>query len=139
MAKLSKSEVAAVANKLHTELFKINKEREQRLIANYVPSDDFKELQELLDIRDTLSELQAQTYGELDYIKKLISDKLFSVGTYARSTDSQETILNSIRKKECPIPALPTIDELKDEVTIAAIDEDFNTAAFIKEQTSKFI
>ena len=54
------------------------------------------------------------------------------------SSDSKEEILNRILSDECKVPTVPSIEDLKDEVTIAAIDDSFDTLSFIENQIAKF-
>lgn len=135
MAKLNKQEVAAVASKLHRELLKIAEEKRKQVMEHYVPSETYSKVKELLEKRDSLQAEIEQKADQLKKINREVNDvSLF----FIYSSDSKEEILNRILSDECKVPTVPSIEDLKDEVTIAAIDDSFDTLSFIENQIAKF-
>ena len=135
MAKLNKQEVAAVASKLHRELLKVAEEKRKQVMEHYVPSETYSKVKELLEKRDSLQAEIEQRAVQLKKINKEVSDVS---PFFIYSNDSKEEILNRILSDECKVPTVPSIEDLKDEVTIAAIDDSFDTLSFIENQIAKF-
>lgn len=135
MAKLNKQEVIAVASKLQRELSKVAEESRKNAIKNYTPSAFYKKVKTILDDRDQLSEEYDEVYISLERTRNELKKIL---DFYVYDSDSQEKILNRIISDECKLPVVPTLEELKDEVTIAAIDDSFDTVDYIKCQLEKF-
>ena len=135
MAKLNKQEVAAVASKLHRELLKVAEEKRKQVMEHYVPSETYSKVKELLEKRDSLQTEREQIADQLKKINKEVSEVS---PFFIYSNDSKEEILNRILSDECKVPTVPSIEDLKDEVTIAAIDDSFDTLSFIENQIAKF-
>jgi len=135
MAKLNKQEVNAVANKLHRELSKVAENFKKQAIENYVPSEVFSKVKDLLEKRDYLSCENTRIYKELEATRKAINQVC---DFFVYNDDTMEDTLKRIIEKECKLPEVPKIEEIKDEITIAAIDENFDTEAFIESQIFKF-
>lgn len=135
MAKLNKQEVAAVASKLHRELLKVAEEKRKQVMEHYVPSETYSKVKELLEKRDSLQAEMDQISVQLKKINKEVNDVS---PFFIYSNDSKEEILNRILSDECKVPTVPSIEDLKDEVTIAAIDDSFDTLSFIENQIAKF-
>lgn len=135
MAKLNKQEVNAVANKLHRELSKIAEEMIKQAIEQYVPSETYIKVKELLEKRDSIEAKSLQLCKELENVRNELS-KVCPFHIYSR--DSKDEVLDRILNDECKLPNVPSVDELKDEVTIAAIDDSFNTSSYIESQIEKF-
>ena len=92
-------------------------------------------LKELLEKRDSLQAEMDQIAVQLKKINKEVSDVS---PFFIYRDDSKEEILNRILSDECKLPTVPSIEDLKDEVTIAAIDDSFDTLSFIENQIAKF-
>lgn len=135
MAKLNKQEVSAVASKLQRELSKIAEVKRKYAMEHYAPSETYLKVKELLEKRDFLSEEYDRISSELDTIRREANE---ACPFYIYNGDDKEKVLNHILSDECKLPSVPSIEELKDDVTIAAIDDSFNTASFIDEQIAKF-
>lgn len=135
MAKLNKQEVSAVASKLHRELSKAAEEKRKQAMEHYVPSETYSKVKELLEKRDSLEVEYIKIYKELEESRKAINNM---VSFYVYERTSKDEVLNRIVDNECKLPNVPSEDELKDEVTIAAIDDSFNTASFIESELAKF-
>lgn len=135
MAKLNKQEVSAVASKLHRELSKVAEEMRKQAMLHYVPSETYSKVKELLERRDSIEAEYNKMYRELKKTREEI-DKVCSF--YVYDNDSKDKVLNRILSDECKLPSVPSVDELKDEVTIAAIDDSFNTSSYIESQIAKF-
>lgn len=135
MAKLNKQEVAAVASKLHRELLKVAEEKRKQVMEHYVPSETYSKVKELLEKRDSL---QAEIEQIADQLKKINKEVNEVSPFFIYRDDSKEEILNRILSDECKVPTVPSIEDLKDEVTIAAIDDSFDTLSFIENQIAKF-
>ena len=135
MAKLNKQEVYAVASKLHRELLKVAEEKRKQVMEHYVPSETYSKVKELLEKRDSLKTEIDQISVQLNKINKEISEVS---PFFIYRDDSKEEILNRILSDECQLSEVPSIEDLKDEVTIAAIDDSFDTLSFIENQVAKF-
>lgn len=135
MAKLNKQEVSAVASKLHRELSRAAEEMRNQAMLHYVPSETYSRAKELLEKRDSIEAEYNKMYRELKKTREEI-DKVCSF--YVYDGDSKDKVLNRILSDECKLPSVPSVDELKDEVTIAAIDDSFNTSSYIESQIAKF-
>ena len=135
MAKLNKQEVNAVASKLHRELLKVAEEKRKQVMEHYVPSETYSKVKELLEKRDSLKTEIDQISVQLNKINKEISEVS---PFFIYRDDSKEEILNRILSDECQLSEVPSIEDLKDEVTIAAIDDSFDTLSFIENQIAKF-
>lgn len=135
MAKLNKQEVSAVASKLHRELSKAAEEMRKQAMEHYVPSETYSKVKEILEKRDAIETEYNQLYKQLEAVRGEL-DKICPF--YVYSSDSKDKILNRILNDEYKLPSVPSVDELKDEVTIAAIDDSFDTSAYIEGQVAKF-
>lgn len=135
MAKLNKQEVSAVASKLHRELSKAAEEMRKQAMEHYVPSVVYSKVKELLEKRDLLSEEWKRVNSELETAKNEANE---ACPFYIYPNDSKEKVLNRIVSDECKLPVVPSIEELQDDVTIAAIDNSFDTPSFIEERLAKF-
>ena len=135
MAKINKQEVSAVASKLQRELSKIAEVKRKYAMEHYAPSETYLKVKELLEKIDFLSEEYDRISSELDTIRREANEVC---PFYIYNGDDKEKVLNHILSDECKLLSVPSIEELKDDVTIAAIDDSFNTASFINEQIAKF-
>lgn len=140
MAKLNKQEVNAIAGKLHRELEKSAKESRERAIVNYTPSEKYNAVKDLLTQRDEIelqiSELRKKRESVVSQAEDILRES-YNVWYYAESR-SVEEVYDRMIDYECRLKPVPSVDELKEDVTIAAIDDSFNTASFIEEQLAKF-
>lgn len=139
MAKLNKQEVNAIAGKLHRELEKAAKESKERAMVNYIPSEEYTAVKDLLIQRDEISlqisELKKKMEPIIDQIE-LTLQKSYNLWCYAERPIKE--LCDKMIGYECKLKPVPSVDELKEDVTIAAIDDSFNTASFIEEQLAKF-
>lgn len=140
MAKLNKQEVNAIAGKLHRELEKSAKESRERAIVNYTPSEKYNAVKDLLTQRDEIelqiSELRKKRASVVSQAEGILRES-YNVWYYAENR-SVEEVYDRMIDYECQLKPVPSVDELKEDVTIAAIDDSFNTASFIEEQLAKF-
>lgn len=139
MAKLNKQEVNAIAGKLHRELEKSAKESRERAMVNYIPSEEYTAVKDLLTQRDEIS-LQI---SELKKKKELLIDQIEcilqkSYNLWFHAERPIKELCDKMIGYECKLKPVPSVDELKEDVTIAAIDDSFDTASFIEEQLAKF-
>ena len=139
MAKLNKQEVNAIAGKLHRELEKAAKESRERAMVNYIPSENYTTIKDLLIQRDEIllqiSELKKKTEPIIDQIECIL-EKSYNLWFHAERPIKE--LCDKIIGYECQLKPVPSVDELKEDVTIAAIDDSFDTASFIEEQLAKF-
>lgn len=139
MAKLNKQEVNAIAGKLHRELEKAAKESRKRAIVNYIPSENYTTIKDLLIQRDEIllqiSELKKKTEPLIDQIECILQK---SYNLWFHAERPMKELCDKIIGYECQLKPVPSVDELKEDVTIAAIDDSFDTASFIEEQLAKF-
>lgn len=139
MAKLNKQEVHAIASKLHRELSKNAEEKRINAIANYTPSEGYNKVHSLLSERDDINaQIQALKIRIDEVVKEAEAELRNSYNMYWMAYKDTDTVMNKIIDHECQLQEVPDVDELKDEVTIAAIDDSFDTASFINEQLAKF-
>ena len=144
MSKLTKQEVNAIAGKLHRDLEEKIRLEKLRAIHEYIPSPRYLEfqtnLQRIKEINhqiDNLNNEKSRLGGELN-------TTLNEIGIHRKywnwwnSEDEGNEKLEEIVKVEIKISKVPSIEELKDEITIAAIDTDFNVEDYIKEQLKKY-
>lgn len=140
MAKLNKQEVNAIAGKLHRELEKSAKESRERAIMNYTPSEKYNTVKDLLTQRDEInlqiSELKEKRASIVSQTENILLES-YNIW-YRAECRPVEEVCNVIVDCECQLKSVPSVDELKEDVTIAAIDDSFNTASFIEEQLAKF-
>ena len=144
MAKLTKQEVKAIANKLYKELvIKINQNRRQA-IKDYVPSQtytDFKvKLDRIKDLENTIDSLTAEKDTLGGELNKVLDDLEIprEMWNWWGREDYREIRLSQIREAEICPPKIPTIEDLKDNITIAAIDAEFDVEEYIKNQLNKY-
>ncbi len=139
MAKLNKQEVNAIAGKLHRELEKAAVAKREEAMKSYVPSEGYRKALELARKREVLQEQRDALDQEID---KLISDlgehMNETYGMWYEGCTFSDKLKRKIIDKECSLGEVPEIEALKEDVTIAAIDDSFNTASFIEEQLAKF-
>lgn len=139
MAKLNKQEVNAIAGKLHRELEKAAKESRERAMVNYIPSEEYTAVKDLLIQRDEISlqisELKKKMEPIIDQIE-LTLQKSYNLWFHAERPIKE--LCDKMIGYECKLKPVPSVDELKEDVTIAAIDDSFDTASFIEEQLAKF-
>ena len=143
MAKLSKQEINALASKAHREINQKLDEVKNKLLEEYIPSSTYKNIQTVLE--DILYRNK-----EIDKLNKEIQvlyDKFFNLSKpifekkiYA-NIDSYEIIdalLKKVKENEIEIISYPSIDEIKEDIIIASINEEFNAEEFIDSLIKKF-
>lgn len=139
MAKLNKQEVHAIASKLHRELAKTAEEKRMNAIKNYNPSEGYNKVHSLLSERDDINAQIQALKDRKDEVEKAAEEELRNTyNMFWISYKDTDMVMNKIIDQECQLQEVPDVDELKDEVTIAAIDDSFDTASFINEQLAKF-
>lgn len=138
MAKLSKQEVTAIANVLYKELVTITEKAREQAIANYIPSEQYLELEKLLEDRDYFEEESDRFHGLHNKAKDTIYTIVNKLKLDTPYYGSKEKILNELINKEHSFSEVLSIEDLKNEVIIAAIDDSFDVSRFIGEQVAKF-
>lgn len=139
MARLNKQEVHAIASKLHRELTKTAEEKRISAIATYTPSEGYSKIHSLLSERDDINaQIQALKIRKDEVEKEAEAELRDSYGMYWMAHKDTDMVMNKIINHECQLQEVPDVEELQDEVTIAAIDISFNTESFISEQLAKF-
>lgn len=143
MAKLNKQEINAIANKAMRTITMINEEARQEAIKNYEPSDKYKELkaklERLLEINKTIHALEKEAGVLCNDVNDIKASE--NNWVYRGNITEERTIthyLNSLVCHEVKVKPTPTLEELKEDITIAAIDEGFNAEAFINNLVEKF-
>lgn len=140
MSKLTKQEVNAIASKLRRSLEEKARLEKLRVIHEYIPSQDYLEVRANFNkIQEICKKVEALK-AEREAIGKNISkvfDKLGVPRTYWNWWECPdeaciEEKLEEIVKIEIKVPSVPSIEELKEDITIAAIDSDFDVEDFIK-------
>lgn len=139
MAKLTKQEIQAIANKTYKKLKIAEDEDLKKAISSYTPTDNYKEIKDLLDKRDSLNEEIEKLKEEKSKCLDSIEEKLRKYyNTWYSSKDSAECLCDYIVRKECKIKDIPTIEDLKDDITIATINPEFDVELFITEKINDF-
>lgn len=143
MSKLNKQEINAIANKALRTLTKKAEEVHLEAIKNYEPSEKYTELkiklERLLEIKKIKNALEKEASVLANDVNNLIS---FSHSWVYGDSIYDEEILNRYLKSfinnEVNINPIPTLEELKEDITIAAIDEEFNAEIFINNLIEKY-
>ena len=144
MPKLTKQEVNAIAGKLHRDLEEKLRLENLRAIHEYIPSPEYLEFQNDLNRIKEINSTEQIIGEEKKAIGKRLNkilDKLGITRSYWEwwnCCDNYDSILESIIKAEVKIPSVPSIEELKDNITIAAIDSDFDVEDYLKTQLEKY-
>ena len=143
MSKLTKQEVNAIASKLRRNLEEKVRLEKLRAIHEYIPSQEYLEVQANFKRIQEISKKAEALRVEREAISKNIS-KIFDRLEIPRNgwnwwdwwecPDETyiEEKLEEIVKTEVKVPSVPSIEELKEDITIAAIDSDFDVEDFIK-------
>ena len=143
MSKLTKQEVNAIASKLRRNLEEKVRLEKLRAIHEYIPSQEYLEVQanfkRIQEISKKVEALRVEREAIGKNIRKIF-DRLEIPENYWNWCDwwecPDETYieekLEEIVKTEVKVPSVPSIEELKEDITIAAIDSDFDVEDFIK-------
>lgn len=143
MSKLNKQEINAIASKALRVLTKKKEEVHLEAVKNYKPSEKYTELkiklERLLEIKKIKNALEKEASVLANDVNNLIS---FSHSWVYGDSIYDEEILNRYLKSfinnEVNINPIPTLEELKEDITIAAIDEEFNAEIFINNLIEKY-
>lgn len=143
MAKLNKQEINAIANKVLRELVKNSEEAKLEAVKNYEPSEKYNELKiklerlfEIKKIRDALEKEASVLANDVNNLLAFGHSWIYSNSIHDESTirhHLKDFIIHEIKTKPTP-----TIEELKEDITIAAIGEDFNAETFINSLIEKY-
>lgn len=140
MAKLNKSEIAAVAAKLRREISKGIEKKKEEILKNYTPSEEYKELEALYNKRDSIR-------AEIDRLEEEEENTINSINSFCRNRLSwyfvgrdpkDRTLLKLIEREVSANFRIPDEEELKENVIIASIDDGFSTESFITSELSEF-
>ena len=144
MSKLTKQEVNAIASKLHRDLEEKLRLEMLRAIHEYIPSPEYTEvkssLEEIQNLRKKIEELNEKRRILIQKTNQIF-DKLGisrDCWSWWDNIEYYNTHLEKIIRAEVKIPSVPSIEELKDDITIAAIDSDFNVEDYLKSQLEKY-
>lgn len=145
MPKLTKQEVNAIAGKLHRDLEEKLRLEKLRAIHEYIPSPEYLEFQANLKKIQDIHDKEQALDKEKDALGKRLNNILDGLGIsrssyswWDRRGESFDEQLEKIIKAEVRIPSVPSIEELKDDITIAAIDSDFNVEDYLRSQLEKY-
>lgn len=145
MPKLTKQEVNAIAGKLHRDLEEKVRLEKLRAIHEYIPSPRYLEfqtnVQKIRDIHnqiDILNEEKNRLGKELNRILDELGISRDYWNWWDNKSVTYDERLEEIVKAETKVPEVPSIEELKDDITIAAIDSDFNVEEYLKSQLEKW-
>lgn len=143
MAKLNKQEINAIANKVLRELVKNSEEAKLEAVKNYEPSEKYNELKiklerlfEIKKIRDALEKEASVLANDVNNLMAFSHSWIYTNSIHDESTIRRylkDFIIDEIKTKPTP-----TIEELKEDITIAAIDEGFNAETFINSLIEKY-
>ena len=144
MPKLTKQEVNAIAGKLHRDLEEKLRLEKLRAIHEYIPSKEYLEVQNNLkriqELKKELAKLEEEKRALGSKTNKILDSLEISRDYWAwwDNADYYSDYLERIIKKEVRVPSVPSIEELKDDITIAAIDSDFDVEDYLKTQLEKY-
>ena len=138
MGVLNNSEIKAVANKILKKLQQLKEEKRQDLIDNYVSSDLYNELDGYLTQADYLKSEIDKCQKNIQYINKCIDQLISEHELKTKYFYDKQEILQSVIDKEYPVEELPTIEDLKQDLIIANIGENFDVDKYINEQLEKY-
>lgn len=133
MAKLNKTEINAIVNKLYRELYNKNKELTERKLNNFEPTNKYNELESLCLKMYEYKEKYQELYDKL-------SNEFNKLGACIWTSDSIDYVLDRLKKViiNNSIPDIPSKEILTDDLTIAAIDSDFDVNMFINNYVNKY-
>lgn len=144
MPKLTKQEVNAIAGKLHRDLEEKIRLEKLRAIHEYIPSPEYMKiksnLKRIQEIKKEIEKLENEKRN-LGHEANQTLDSLGVSRDYWNWWDSvqyYDDYLERIIRTEIKVPSVPSIEELKDDITIAAIDSDFNVEEYLKSQLEKW-
>lgn len=143
MVKLNKQEISAITNKTIRELTKIKESNLKELLKKYKPSDEYLKLKEQLDKLVAINISIKLACEQRDELVKSISS-ITNAHTYvlcdAYTYEYSNKLLEGFKLKEVEstLPSIPDITEIKEDITIAAIDEEFDVDIFINSLIEKF-
>lgn len=144
MSKLTKQEVNAIASKLHRDLEEKLRLEKLRAIHEYIPSPEYTEvkssLEEIQNLRKKIEELNEKRRILIQKTNQIFGKLGISRDCWSwwDNIEYYNTHLEKIIRAEVKIPSVPSIEELKDDITIAAIDSDFNVEDYLKSQLEKY-
>lgn len=144
MPKLTKQEVNAIAGKLHRDLEEKLRLEKLRAIHEYIPSKEYLEVQNNLkriqELKKEIAKLEEEKIALGSKTNKILDSLEISRDYWAwwDNADYYSDYLERIIKKEVRVPSVPSIEELKDDITIAAIDSDFDVEDYLKTQLEKY-
>lgn len=143
MAKLTNQEIKAVATKLRKLLEeKINLER-LRVIHEYIPSPAYQKFDSLfkehLHVLEQVRVLQKKSDSMMDEITSIFDKLNIEYRKYELYDNKNlEKYSDKIIEAEVKIPEVPSLEDLKNDITIAGIDEAFDVDSYIKGELDKF-
>ena len=143
MSKLNKQEINAIANKALRTLTKKAEEVRLEAIKNYEPSEKYNEfkvkLERLLEIKKTVNALEKEASVLSNDINSLMpySHSWIYMNSLHDEEKLNEYLKEFISHEVIPNP-IPTLEELKEDITIAAIDEEFDAESFINNLIEKY-
>ena len=144
MPKLTKQEVNAIAGKLHRDLEEKLRLEKLRAIHEYIPSKEYLDVQNNLkriqELKKEIAKLEEEKIALGSKTNKILDSLEISRDYWAwwDNADYYSDYLERIIKKEVRVPSVPSIEELKDDITIAAIDSDFDVEDYLKTQLEKY-
>lgn len=143
MVKLNKQEINAIANKTIRELTNIKESNLKELLKKYKPSDEYLKLKEQLDKLVAINISIKSSCEQRDELVKSISTttkaytyELCNAYTYEYPNKLLEGF--KLKEIESALPSIPDITEIKEDITIAAIDEEFDVESFINKILSEY-
>lgn len=143
MAKLSKQEINALASKAHRGINQKLDEVKNKLLEEYVPSPTYKNIQTVLEdilyrskeVNKLNKEIQV-LYDKFHNLSKAIfGNKIYSI---IDSYEIIDALLKRVKENEIKAISYPSIDEIKEDIIIASINEEFNAEEFIDSLIKKF-
>lgn len=143
MIKLNKQEISAIANKTIRELTNIKESNLKELLKKYKPSDEYLKLKEQLDklvaVNISIKSACKQRDELIESIITTTNTHTYGLGN-AYTYEYPNTLLEGFKLKEVEstLPSIPDITEIKEDITIAAIDEEFDVDIFINSLIEKF-
>lgn len=137
MGKLSKHEINAIANKLRRELEERIRLKRLRAIYEYIPSPDYSFVEgaykRIRHLNNQINDLYAEKCENEKKIQHILN-KTLGFGANVHNEDN----LTKIIEAEINLPKIPSLEEIKDNMIIEAIDSEFDVEDYLRSQLEKY-
>ena len=140
MAKLTKQEINAITNRLHRKLLDKSSLNKKRAMYEYIPSPTYTNVEDNLKLISSLEQQIQETRKKIETlgteVNKILKSKEIDrpYFNWYETVSYHEEYLRKLIETELNIEPIPSIEELRENLVIAAIDTDFDVDKYIEEQ-----